>query len=85
MTALGDKLRRYAFVVDDSANKLQIKEAVEKFYEGVTVTDVRTMRHPAKTTTRYSNGRFVTGRKPGYKKAIVTVAEGDVIDFYSNI
>jgi large subunit ribosomal protein L23 len=85
MTKLGEKLNRYAFVVDDRCNKLEIKEAVEKFYEGITVTEVRTLRVPAKEKMQYRNGRFVTGRKPGFKKAIVTLAEGDTIDFYSNI
>jgi large subunit ribosomal protein L23 len=85
MTKLGDKLNRYAFVVDDKCNKLEIKAAVEKYYDGVTVLDVKTMRVPAKQKTQFRNGRFVTGRKQAYKKAIVTLAEGDTIDFYSNI
>lgn len=85
MTKLGEKQNKYGFVVDDRYNKLEIKEAVEKFYEGVTVTEVRTLRVPAKSKQQYRNGRFVTGRKQGYKKAIVTLADGDTIDFYSNI
>lgn len=85
MTKLGDKLNRYAFVVDDRCNKLEIKEAIETFYEGVTVTSVRTLRVPAKEKQQFRNGRFVTGRKQGYKKAIITLADGDTIDFYSNI
>ena len=85
MTSLGDRMQRYAFVVETSANKLQIKEAVEGFYEGVTVVAVNTMKMPAKTTQRYSGGRFVKGRKKGYKKAVITLQEGDSIDFYSNI
>ena len=79
-----EKLRRYAFSVDRKANKLEIKKAVEEFY-GVTVTDVNTVVVPGKNKTRYTKAGFITGRKPAYKKAMVTVAEGETIDLYSNI
>ncbi len=75
---------KYGFVVDKRANKIQIKQEVEKMY-GVTVESVNTMRYPGKTKARYTKSRVITGRTPSYKKAIVTVAEGDVIDFYSGI
>lgn len=84
MTRLTEKLGQYGFVVDKGANKLEIKDAIEKMY-GVTVTDVRTMILPAKATSRFTKGGLVRGRKPAYKKAIVTLAEGDNIDFYSEI
>lgn len=84
MTRLTEKLGQYGFVVDKGANKLQIKEAVEQMY-GVTVKDVRTMILPAKATSRYTKGGLVRGRKAAYKKAIVTLVEGDAIDFYSEI
>ncbi|HHL52575.1 MAG TPA: 50S ribosomal protein L23 [Flammeovirgaceae bacterium] len=75
---------KYGFIVDRRANKIQIKQEVEKMY-GVTVESVNTMRYPGKTKARYTKSRVITGRTPSYKKAIVTVAEGDVIDFYSGI
>ena len=74
----------YGFIVDKRANKLQIREAVEGLY-GVTVEKVRTMNYAGKAKSRYTKSRVVTGRKAGYKKAMVQVADGEVIDFYSNV
>jgi len=79
-----EKLRRYAFKVSRKANKLEIKKAVESFY-GVTVTDVNTSVVPAKDRSRFTKTGILKGRKSGYKKAMVTVAEGETIDLYSNI
>jgi large subunit ribosomal protein L23 len=79
-----DKLRRYAFRVAKKANKLEIKKAIETFY-GVTVTAVNTTTTPAKDRSRFTKAGILKGRKPGYKKAYVTVAEGETIDLYSNI
>lgn len=79
-----EKLRRYAFRVNKRANKLEIKKAVEEFY-GVTVTDVNTAVAPGKNKTRYTKAGFIQGAKPSYKKAFVTVAEGESIDLYANI
>jgi len=84
MTAQGDKFNRYGFIVEKTANKLQIKKAVEDLYE-VTVVDVNTMRYGGKTKTRYTRSGVNSGRTNAYKKAVVTIAEGEVIDFYSNI
>lgn len=75
---------RYGFVVDKRANKIEIKNAVEKFY-GVKVIDVNTMNYSGKNKSRYTKAGFLTGRTNAFKKAIVTLAEGDAIDFYSNI
>lgn len=75
---------KYGFVVDETANKVEIKKAVEEMY-GVTVEDVNTMRYQGKMKSRYTKARIISGRKNSFKKAIVTVAEGDVIDFYSGI
>ena len=75
---------RYGFVVRPEANKLQIKEEVESLY-GVKVIDVNTMRYSGKRQARYTKAGLVKGRKNAFKKAIVTLKEGDVIDFYSNI
>lgn len=79
-----EKLRRYAFKVDKKANKLEIKKAVQDMY-GVTVEDVNTVIVPGKNKTRFTKAGFIKGVKPGYKKAYVTVAEGETIDLYSNI
>ncbi len=79
-----DKLRRYAFKVAKKANKLEIKKAVESFY-GVTVINVNTSVSPGKNKSRFTKAGVISGRKPGYKKAFVTVAEGENIDLYSNI
>ena len=79
-----EKLRRYAFKVDRRANKLEIKKAVEEFY-GVNVVDVNTAVVPGKNKTRYTKAGFIQGMKSAYKKALVTVADGEAIDLYSNI
>jgi large subunit ribosomal protein L23 len=75
---------KYGFIVEMDANKVEIKKEVEKMY-GVTVESVNTMRYQGKQKSRYTKSKVVTGRTAGYKKAIVTVADGEVIDFYSGI
>ncbi|MDO4217410.1 MAG: 50S ribosomal protein L23 [Bacteroidales bacterium] len=75
---------RYGFVVDKRANKIEIKNAVEKFYN-VKVVDVNTMNYAGKNKSRYTKSGFLQGRTNAFKKAIVTLAAGDTIDFYSNI
>ena len=84
MTALSEKLGHYGFVVSKKANKLQIIDAVEEAY-GVTVESISTMNVPAKAKSRFTKKGLVTGRKSGYKKAIVKLAEGDTIDFFGDI
>ncbi|MBS0011008.1 MAG: 50S ribosomal protein L23 [Bacteroidales bacterium] len=84
MTDQGDKFNRYGFIVARDANKIQIKKAVEDMY-GVAVESVRTMIYNGKTKMRHTKSGVMTGRTPVYKKAIITVAEGETIDFYSNI
>ena len=79
-----EKLRRYAFKVNRKANKLEIKKAVEEFY-GVSVVDVNTVVVPGKNKTKFTKAGFVKGVKPSYKKAYITVAEGETIDLYANI
>ena len=75
---------KYGFIVRPEANKLQIKAEVEALYN-VTVIDVNTMRYDGKNKSRYTKAGLIKGRTNAYKKAIVTVKEGDTIDFYSNI
>ena len=84
MTQLGEKLNRYGFKVDKRANKLQIKKAIKDIY-GVEVADINTMVYRGKSKTRYSKSGFISGKSNNYKKAIVTLAKGETIDFYSNI
>ncbi|MDB4060448.1 50S ribosomal protein L23 [Vicingaceae bacterium] len=84
MTSLTEEFNRYGFVVDHNANKLQIKSAIEEMY-GVSVDRVNTMNYKGKHKTRYTKTGWVEGRTNKFKKAIVSLAEGDVIDFYSNI
>lgn len=79
-----EKLRRYAFKVNRKANKLEIKKAVEEMY-GVSVKDVNTVVVPGKNKTRFTKAGYIQGVKPAYKKAYVTVAEGETIDLYANI
>jgi large subunit ribosomal protein L23 len=74
-----DTLRRYAFKVARKANKLEIKKAVEEFY-GVSVVNVNTSVVPGKAKSRFTKKGVVNGRKPAYKKAFITVAEGENID-----
>ncbi len=83
VSALNEK-GKYGFIVNRKANKVEIKKAIEKMY-GVTVEDVNTMNYLGKQKTRYTKSRIISGRSSSYKKAIVTVADGDVIDFYSEI
>lgn len=83
VSALNEK-GKYGFIVDVNANKVEIKQAVEKMY-GVNVAKVNTMRVMGKQKVRYTKAGTLAGRKPNYKKAIVTLAQGEVIDFYSNV
>ena len=84
MTAQAEKLNRYGFIVDKRADKLQIRKEVEDLY-GVKVDSVNTIRYAGKRKSRYTKACFVEGRTNAYKKAIVTLKEGQAIDFYSNI
>lgn len=84
LSAQGERMNRYGFVVEKRANKLQIRSAIEDMYS-VTVVDVNTMIYPAKKKTRMSKSGIVHGTKNAFKKAVVTLKDGDKIDFYSNI
>jgi len=84
MTEQSEKLNRYGFKVDHRANKIEIKKAVEKMY-GVSVDNVNTMNYAGKSKSKFTKAGLIEGKTNKYKKAIVTVTEGDVIDFYSNI
>ena len=79
-----DERNVYTFIVDNGANKVEIGQAVEKIWD-VKVESVRTMRYAGKARRaflcRMSRERSI-GRRPSYKKAMVTLAEGDHIEFY---
>lgn len=84
MSDLANKRGQYGFVVNRKANKLEVKKAVEDMY-GVDVESVNTMIIPGKKRSRNTKTKFIVGRTSAVKKAIVTLAEGQAIDFYSNI
>ena len=84
MTDQSEKYNRYAFVVDRKVNKIEIKKAVSEMYD-VDVESVRTMVCIGKKRVRGTKSGMIVGKTSTYKKAIVTLAEGDSIDFYSNI
>ena len=84
MNDQAERFNRYGFVVARNATKPQIKKAVEGLYN-VSVNSVNTMVYGGKVKSRYTKSGVITGKTTAYKKAIVTLAEGDSIDFYSNI
>lgn len=84
MNADTEKFGRYGFVVRPDADKFEIKQAVETQY-GVTVKKVRTIRYAGKNRSRYTKAGVIAGRTNAFKKAIVELADGQVIDFYNNI
>ncbi len=83
-TRLTEKLNRYTFRVSPDANKFQICSLVEKLY-GVKVVAVNTAVVRGKNKSRYTKSGLLKGKTSSYKKAIITVADGETIDFYSNI
>ena len=83
-TRLSEKLNQYSFLVDKTANKPEIKVAIEKMYD-VTVTSVSTVIYAGKAKSRFTKRGQFSGRRPSVKKAIITVKEGQTIDFFANI
>ena len=84
MTAMSEKLNKYGFIVEKKANKLEIKRAIEQMYD-VNVISVNTSNFSGKNKSRNTKARVVKGRTSSYKKAIISLSEGEIIDFYSNI
>jgi len=84
MTAQGERFNRYGFVVNRRATKDQIKRAVESLYS-VKVDSVNTMIYGGKKKVRYTKSGVISGKTSAYKKAVVTLVQGESIDFYSNI
>ncbi len=83
-TRENELLGRYGFIVDSTANKLQIKKAVEDTYN-VQVNGVRTMNYPYERSVKYTKKGVVVGKTGGYKKAVIQLAEGNTIDFYNKL
>ena len=84
ITKDGEIFKRFGFVVDRKANKVQIKKAVEAAY-GVTVVNVNTMNVRPDRSVKYTKSGLISGKTNAYKKAVVQVKEGETIDFYNNI
>lgn len=84
LTRLQDQHQQYAFKVAKTATKPQIRRAIEEKYPSVKVSRVNTMVVPSKPKGRHTKGGYVDGRSPVWKKAIITLKEGE-IDFFSEI
>lgn len=74
----------YGLIVDDRAGKIEIQREIERFY-GVTVRKINTMCYAGKRKSRHTKFGVIKGKRPSYKKVLVTLKTGDVIDFYSNV
>ncbi len=83
-TAAGEKLGKVGFMVDKDSTKPEIKKAVEDMYK-VNVTDISTMIYAGKTKSRMTKKGSFSGRKPSFKKAFITLKEGQKIDFFQNV
>jgi len=83
-TELGETKNQYGFICHPKATKPEIKKAVERVYD-VKVDKVRTMLYHRENKVRYTKTNILRGKKPLYKKAVVTLKSGNTIDFYSNI
>lgn len=83
-TLLSEKLSQYGFLVDKGASKPEIIKEIETMY-AVNVTGISTMVYAGKSKSRFTKRGYFQGRKPAYKKAIVTLKDGQTIDFFQNI
>jgi large subunit ribosomal protein L23 len=83
-TAKSEKLAQFSFKVDINADKPTIKKAIEKMY-GVNVIGVSTMRYAGKKVVRSTKKGASSGRKESYKKAIITLRPGQIINFFENV
>lgn len=83
-TAMSEKLNRYTFRVSPEASKEQIKQLVQSLYS-VKVVGINIANYNGKKKSRYTKTGLLRGKTAAFKKAFVTVAEGETIDFYSNI
>ena len=79
-----NEMSKFGFVVKRGANKVEIRKEIEVAY-GVTVLSINTAIYAGKKKSKYTNSKVIKGRLSSYKKAIVTLKEGDFIDFYNGI
>ncbi len=84
MTAAGEKFNRYGFIVNRKADKAQIRSAIEGYY-GVKVQSINTMIYSGREVVRYSKSGILKGHTDAFKKAVVTLKEGDQIDLFANL
>lgn len=85
LTKLQETENKYAFEVERDATKVDIRKAIEELYPDVTVVKVRTMINPGKPKGRYTRSGYLAGRSTAIKKAIISIKEGQEIDFFSEI
>ncbi len=84
MTNINVDLGKYGFLVNPNANKIQIKQAIEKKFD-VHVIEVRTINHPGKTKSQFRKSGKFEGKTPKFKKAIVTLKEGEKIELFEQV
>lgn len=84
MTELMERENKYGFIVNYNTNKIEIAKAIEKKFE-VNVVAINTIRYKGKTKTQFTKrGRF-SGKTPRFKKAIITIKEGQTLDLFEEI
>ena len=81
---LTSKHSQYTFLVDKKSNKLEIRKAVEKMYS-VNVDSVNTMIMPSNAKSRNTKAGLIKGRVSAYKKAIITLASGEQLDYFGEV
>ncbi len=81
---LSDNKGQYTFIVNKSCNKVEIRQAIESTYS-VSVKSVNTTILPGKKKSRFTRGGLINGQTSSYKKAYVTLVEGEEIDFFGDI
>lgn len=84
MTNISAESGKYGFLVNTKANKIQIKQAVEKKFD-VHVVTVRTINHPGKTKSQFRKSGKFEGKTPKYKKAIITLKKGETIELFEQV
>ncbi|MEX0681208.1 MAG: 50S ribosomal protein L23 [Balneolales bacterium] len=85
LTGIQEKENKYAFEVVRTAAKTDIKKAIEELYPEINVTKVNTMTNPGKPKGRHTRRGFISGKTTATKKAIISIKEGQEIDFFTEI
>ena len=84
MTNISADFGKYGFLVNPKANKIQIKQAIEKKFD-VHVIEVRTINHPGKTKSQFRKSGKFEGKTAKFKKAIITLKEGEKIELFEQV